>query len=225
MKDLEKIVRKTNDGSYTIYMPDLDENYHSIHGAIQESNHVFLKEGLSQLDLNCIDVFEVGFGTGLNACLTYKESEKKNLKVNYVSIEAFPLADNLVEQYVLQINDQEFKDSLLQLQSVEWEREVHISACFSIKKINSRLESMNLLSDSFDIIYYDAFGPRVQPEMWSFDLFYKMYQTLRKGGFLVTYCAKGQVKRDLKQAGFEVETCQGPPGKREMIRAWKRLLD
>jgi tRNA U34 5-methylaminomethyl-2-thiouridine-forming methyltransferase MnmC len=222
MKDLKKIVRKTNDGSYTIYMPDLDENYHSIHGAMQESNHVFLKEGLNLLDLNSIDVFEVGFGTGLNAYLTYHESEKRNLKVNYVSIEAFPLVSNLVEQYVLQINDQEFKDSILKLHSIDWEREVQLSACFSLKKINTKLESMNLLADSFDIIYYDAFGPRVQPEMWTFDLFCKMFQMLRNGGFLVTYCAKGQVKRELRQAGFEVETCQGPPGKREMIRAWKR---
>jgi tRNA U34 5-methylaminomethyl-2-thiouridine-forming methyltransferase MnmC len=222
MKDFEKIVRKTNDGSYTIYIPDLDENYHSIHGAMQESNHVFLKEGLNQIDLNGIDVFEVGFGTGLNAVLTYHESEKRNLKVHYVSIEAFPLDTNLVQQYVLHLSDKEFKDSILKLQSVEWECEVQLSNRFSLKKINTKLESMNLLADSFDIIYYDAFGPRVQPEMWTFDLFYKMFQMLRNGGVLATYCAKGQVKRDLRQAGFEVETCEGPPGKREMIRAWKR---
>ena len=222
MKDFEKIVRKTNDGSYTIYIPDLDENYHSIHGAMQESNHVFLKEGLNRLDLNSIDVFEVGFGTGLNACLTLIEAKKKNLKVNYVSIEAFPLESNLIDKYLLSIDNQYFNELLIKLHGVEWEKEVELSNDFKLKKINTKLESINLLVDSFDIIYYDAFGPRVQPEMWTFDLFYKMFQMLRNGGVLATYCAKGQVKRDLRQAGFEVETCQGPPGKREMIRAWKR---
>jgi tRNA U34 5-methylaminomethyl-2-thiouridine-forming methyltransferase MnmC len=222
MKDLEKIVRKTNDGSYTIYLPDLNENYHSLHGALQESNHVFLKEGINQLDLNCIDVFEVGFGTGLNACLTYLECEKKDIDVNYVSVEAFPLDSDLIEQYFLNITDQAIKEVMVNMHRVEWGREVQLSERFTLKKIENSLESINPTKYSFDIIFYDAFGPRVQPEMWTFDLFCKMYQMLKSDRFLVTYCAKGQVKRDLIKAGFEVESCPGPPGKREMIRAWKR---
>ena len=222
MKDLEKIIRQTNDGSFTIYIPQIDENYHSVHGAIQESNHVFIKEGLNQIPSKNISVFEVGFGTGLNAFLSYFYGDVNQVCIDYVSIEAYPLSFSLVEDYMKKIDVDANKDILLKLHLSEWGKIVELSDYFKLKKIKDSIDLVEIKGNSFDIIFYDAFGPRVQPEMWTLELFLKMHGILKKGGFLVTYCAKGQVKRDLKTVGFEVETCQGPPGKREMIRAWKK---
>lgn len=222
MKDFEKVVRKTSDGSYTIFIPDLDENYHSFHGAIQESQHVFINQGLNQFENEKIDIFEVGFGTGLNALLTYREGERQKININYTTIEAFPLDSNLVDAYISNFENQFDFELLKKMHLVEWGSGYQLSENFNFLKINSKLEFAEFKNASFDIIYYDAFGPRAQPEMWTNGLFSKMFEILRKNGLLVTYCAKGQVKRDLKKVGFEVETCQGPPGKREMVRAWKR---
>jgi tRNA U34 5-methylaminomethyl-2-thiouridine-forming methyltransferase MnmC len=222
MKDFEKVVRQTSDGSYTIFIPDLDENYHSFHGAIQESQHVFINQGLNQFDNKNLDVFEVGFGTGLNALLTCRVAERKGLNINYTSIEAYPLDTNLVETYISNFENQLDFELIKKMHLVEWGSGNQFLENFNFRKVKSELQLFEVNKESFDIIYYDAFGPRVQPEMWTCELFSKMFEMLRNNGLLVTYCAKGQVKRDLKKVGFEVETCQGPPGKREMIRAWKR---
>jgi tRNA U34 5-methylaminomethyl-2-thiouridine-forming methyltransferase MnmC len=222
MKDFEKVVRKTSDGSYTIFIPDLDENYHSFHGAIQESKHVFINQGLNQYDIEKLDVFEMGFGTGLNAFLTFREVELKGFNVNYTSIEAYPLDSKLIEAYISNFENSDDFELLKKMHLAEWGSEIQFSENFKFRKVNSKLELIEFKKASFDLIYYDAFGPRVQPEMWTCELFSKMFEMLRENALLVTYCAKGQVKRDLRKVGFEVETCQGPPGKREMIRAWKR---
>ncbi len=222
MKDFEKLVRQTSDGSYTIFIPELDENYHSFHGAIQESQHVFINQGLNQFENLLLDVFEVGFGTGLNAFLTYREVERKCININYTSIEAYPLDSKLVDTYISNFENQDDFELLKKMHLAEWGSGIQFSENFKFRKVNSKLELSEFSKESFDIIYYDAFGPRVQPEMWTCGLFSKMFEILRENGLLVTYCAKGQVKRDLRKVGFEVETCQGPPGKREMIRAWKR---
>jgi tRNA U34 5-methylaminomethyl-2-thiouridine-forming methyltransferase MnmC len=222
MKDFEKVIRQTSDGSYTIFMPDLDENYHSFHGAIQESKHVFINQGLNQFDKKNLDVFEVGFGTGLNTLLTSIEAESKSININYTSIEAYPLDTNLVESYISNFENQDNCELIKKMHLAKWGSRIEFSKNFNFLKVNLKLELIEFKKASFDIIYYDAFGPRAQPEMWTCELFSKMFEILRIKGLLVTYCAKGQVKRDLRNVGFEVETCQGPPGKREMVRAWKR---
>ena len=222
MKDLQKVVRQTRDGSYTIFIPELDENYHSFHGAIQESQHVFINQGLNQSDNKNLDVFEVGFGVGLNALLTYRQTERKNIFINYTSIEAYPLDSKIVEVYLSNFENKDDLDLMKKMHLAEWGSAIQLSNNFNFRKVKSELQLFEVNQESFDIIYYDAFGPRAQPEMWTSELFSKMFDLLRNNGLLVTYCAKGQVKRDLKTVGFEVETCQGPPGKREMVRAWKR---
>ncbi len=222
MKDMQKVVRQTSDGSYTIFIPELDENYHSFHGAIQETQHVFINQGLNQLESDKIDIFEVGFGTGLNTLLTYREGERKKISINYTTIEAYPLDSKLVDTYISNFENLFEIGLIKKMHLSEWGSAIQLSDNFNFRKVKSELQLFEFKKESFDIIYYDAFGSRVQPEMWTCELFSKMFDILYNNGLLVTYCAKGQVKRDLKKVGFEVETCQGPPGKREMIRAWKR---
>jgi tRNA U34 5-methylaminomethyl-2-thiouridine-forming methyltransferase MnmC len=212
---------ETSDGSSTIFVNDLDEHYHSTHGAIQEAKHVFLKNGLERKShLNEISIFEVGFGTGLNAFLTSISSSTTTIK--YDSLELFPLNMELIESlnYASLFNIDEQK-MFLELHKAEWDNSILITPNFQLKKINQSIFDHNFLINHYDIIYFDAFGPRAQPEMWAINVFEKMYSTLKNGGFLVTYCAKGQVKRDLKAVGFDVVSLPGPPGKREMTQAWK----
>jgi len=213
----------TADGSHTLYVEKLDETYHSTHGAIQEAKHVFINAGLNYIEKNELNILEVGFGTGLNAFLTLLEAEKKGLKINYTGIEAFPLDEEVIQQ----LNYKEELRSTVKeegrynlLHSVEWESEQKITEPFQLHKIKIELATYTP-KEHFDIIYFDAFGPRVQPDMWTEAIFEKMYNCLTKNGILVTYCAKGSVKRGLKTVGFELESLPGPPGKREMTRAIK----
>jgi tRNA U34 5-methylaminomethyl-2-thiouridine-forming methyltransferase MnmC len=214
---------KTQDGSMTIFIPEMDETYHSTHGAIQEAEHVFIKHGLRKMEekgLETIFIFEMGFGTGLNAFLTKIRS---NSIVNYTGIEAFPVSENelISLNYVGQLGE-EFKVDFDLIHSTSWKETVQLSSQFFIKKVHQKIEEYKLEKDKYDIIYFDAFGPRAQSEMWDIEILKNMYDGLMDGGMLVTYCAKGQFKRDLKSLGFEVESLPGPPGKREMTRAWKR---
>lgn len=209
---------KTADGSYTLYVKELNETYHSRHGAIQESLHVFIENGLQALlnenSQNNLAVLEIGFGTGLNALLTLEKVKNyPHVKFTYHSIEAYPIDIALVNKLNFSAN----KEDLMQLHKSEWNREVQLKDNFILCKHHTKLEEF-LIEKKFDLIYYDAFGPRVQAEMWEKDILLKTTSFLRKNGMLVTYCAKGEVKRIFKNAGFVVETLKGPPGKREMIR-------
>jgi tRNA U34 5-methylaminomethyl-2-thiouridine-forming methyltransferase MnmC len=221
---LRREIKVTGDGSKTLFIPDWNENYHSSHGAVQEAKHVFLKYGLEEIvDKKEINVFEVGFGTGLNAILTYEYAVENQLKINYDSIEAFPITTQEVESldYVSLFDNQVTQGIYLQMHFCAWDEQIQVSENFTLSKIHNKLEQHILPQNQYDIIFFDAFGPRVQEGMWSKIHFENLYQSLKSGGIFVTYCAKGQVKRDLKSVGFEVETLPGPPGKREMTRGKK----
>ncbi|MCF6353181.1 MAG: tRNA (5-methylaminomethyl-2-thiouridine)(34)-methyltransferase MnmD [Cyclobacteriaceae bacterium] len=224
MKEREIKLFITEDGSHSLQVPAMNETYHSSHGAIQESNHVFIKNGLDywfgknqEKELN---IFEVGFGTGLNALLTLQKGVQVNVKINYTSIEPHPLNTDLTNQlnYAQQIGIGQAV--FQQLHSCAWEEFTAITSNFSLTKINAAFVDVATIN-KVDLIYYDAFAPSKQPEMWAYELIEKCYAMLNKNGVFVTYSAKGQLKRDLKQAGFSVESLQGPPGKFEMVRARK----
>ncbi|NVK64939.1 MAG: tRNA (5-methylaminomethyl-2-thiouridine)(34)-methyltransferase MnmD [Flavobacteriales bacterium] len=219
---MKREIIQTSDGSTTIYLPDMDENYHSTHGAIQEAEHVFIEYGLRSMEAKNVDtisIFEMGFGTGLNAFLT-KVRSKSN--VEYTGIEAFPVnqPEISVLNYVELIGEEYAKD-FESIHQADWNKMVQIDELFSLKKVEAKIESFAMLSNHFDLIYFDAFGPRAQAEMWHLEILKKMFDGLKVGGALVTYSARGQLKRDLKSLGFIVESLPGPPGKREMTRAWK----
>ncbi len=208
----------TKDGSYTIYHQLLDETYHSIHGAVQEAKHVFIDAGLKYFDQKNLSVFEIGFGTGLNACLTFVEAQQQQLNIIYHTIEKYPLSKALIGQ--LNYSEYLSKKLLLKVHDMDWETENELAENFTFKKISANLLDYEL-KQTYDICYFDAFAPNKQPELWSEIIFKKLFDSLKEGGILVTYCAKGAVKRTLKQVGFEVQTLPGPPGKREMVRAVK----
>lgn len=217
-------LKKTADGSHTLFVPELNETYHSIHGAIQESQHVFIKNGLHYFsDKETISILEIGFGTGLNALLTLLAVENSSQTVNYVSLEKFPLPNKLIQQlnYPTQLKLNVTQTALFhQLHTCEWNTSTPISKNFNLLKIENDLADFQ--SDTtFDIVYFDAFAPEKQAELWTDIIFSKIYSLLNAGGILVTYCAKGVVKRTLKSVGFQLEILPGPPGKREMIRAVK----
>lgn len=212
----------TSDGSHTIYIPELDEHYHSIHGAVQESKHIFINSGLNYCRGNDISIFEVGFGTGLNALLTALEIRESARHVDYTSVEKFPLSDEFVN--ILNhrnISGTESEEIFIKLHSSPWNTRIDITGNFTLEKINGDMTIINP-EGSFDLIYFDAFGPGKQPEMWTHDVFSKISAATKTGGILVTYSSKGQVKRNLKSCGFDVTLLPGPPGKRQMIRAIKK---
>lgn len=219
---MEQKIITTNDGSKTIYLPHLDETYHSSHGAVQEAIHVFIKHGIQAVEQQEISIFEMGFGTGLNALLSYTEAEKTKKNIHYSGIEAYPVDFDLAMQMdYCPLVGKEHQMKFEQLHRANWNVVEQLSDFFSFEKIHAKIEDYIPKKAQFDVVFYDAFGPRVQEDMWKPEILQKMYDLLKPKGFLVTYCAKGQVKRDLKALGFEVEALQGPPGKREMTRAWK----
>lgn len=215
----------TEDGSHTIYLPEMDEHYHSTHGAVQESLHVYINQGLLQFPGKEISILEIGFGTGLNAFLTYVFAFKNNLKVTYTSIEKFPLTE--AEYSTLNYSETiftEHADILKKLHQCEWNSCVSISPEFSIRKIHADLLTMEFGSaEQFDLLYYDAFAPTKQPEMWTEELIKKVSESVRKDGILVTYCAKGAVRRAFSTAGFQMERVPGPIGKKEILRGKKTI--
>lgn len=213
----------TSDGSKTIHIAEWDESYHSKHGAIQEANHVFLNMGLHHLinskDFNEINILEMGFGTGLNALLTAIEAQKNKIKVNYKGIEAYPVPKD--ELILLNYSKTEVEKKLFKkIHEVSWEKENQLSAYFNLTKRQSYFQDIDEKS-KFNLIYFDAFGARVQPELWTEQIFKLMFIALEKKGILVTYSAKGSVRRAMRSVGFKVEKLPGPPGKREMLRATK----
>ncbi|MES2799796.1 MAG: tRNA (5-methylaminomethyl-2-thiouridine)(34)-methyltransferase MnmD [Bacteroidota bacterium] len=215
-------IRSTGDGSNTIYLPHLDETYHSTHGAVQEANHVFIEHGLRFFPKSDLRIFELGFGTGLNAILTFIEAGASGRTIEYTGIEAFPIDLEIAQlmRYERLIGEQ-WKENFELLHTLPW-NEVHvIHPQFSFRKVVQKMEDFIVEHNKFDIFFFDAFGPRVQGELWQPAILEKMHAMLKVGGFLVTYCAMGQFKRDLKAIGFEIEVLPGPPGKREMTRAFK----
>lgn len=223
---MKRELQITSDGSQTIYMEELDETYHSSHGAIQEARHVFIQNGIVEFfqDNNELSIFEMGFGTGLNALLTQIHAEETKKKISYFGIEAYPVEDDLLQKinYVEQIGEVA-KMPFKQIHAARWDEMISISPYFELFKIHEKIEKLSKEFDGkMDLIYYDAFGPRAQSAMWEPTILSRMYELLKDKGVLVTYCAKGQVKRDLRDLGFEVKSLPGPPGKREMTAAIKR---
>ena len=216
-----KIIR-THDGVNTLYNKDLGEHYHSIHGANNESQHVFIDMGLDALPNSKeeINVFEMGFGTGLNALLSLDWAMQNERKVCYNTIELYPITMDLVK--LLNFSEIEnlsyLKDKFKEMHECNWEEKYALSPFFTILKNKMNLENVFVKQD-MDIIFFDAFSPDKQPELWTIEIFEKMKQLLKLNGCLVTYCAKGYVRRNMIAAGLTVERLQGPPGKREMLRA------
>ena len=216
-----KLIR-TSDGSTSLYIPQLDETYHSVHGALQETQHVFIKNGLQLFDHQSISILEIGFGTGLNALATYKEHESLQLNIRYETVEAYPLSCDEASQmnFPQMLNAPALVPVFEQMHRCEWNKLITILPSFSFKKRLQRFETIND-TDTFDLIYFDAFGAQVQPELWQEAIFQQMYTALKTGGYLVTYAAKGSVRRAMQACGFTVERLPGPPMKREMLRAHK----
>ncbi len=223
---MHRKIIQTADGSKTIYLSDWDECYHSKHGAVQEALHVFIKSGLqyyqNKNSAKEIAILEIGFGTGLNAYLTQIESEKLGLKINYVGVEAFPVSEKEIEllEYPKAIHEEENDELFDLLHSVGWEIKTQITERFAITKRKQFFKEIDE-NDQYDVIYFDAFGARVQPELWTEDIFRIMYNALKSDGVLATYSAKGSVRRAMLTVGFMIERLPGPPGKREMLRATK----
>lgn len=213
----------TADGSTTIQVEEWNEHYHSIHGAIQEAYHVFIKNGLQLFAGQNISILEIGLGTGLNAFITFLEHHKLNQHIHYQGIEAYPISieQALKMNYVQELKADGFLSIFEKLHTSEWEKNIVLTETFSFRKRQQYFQEITD-TDSFHLIYYDAFGARVQPELWTNILFEKMYKALKPNGILVTYSAKGSVRRAMIDVGFEVEKLPGPPRKREMLRAVKK---
>lgn len=223
-KSMRPVIEKTADGSHTLFVPELDEHYHSVNGAIQESMHVYIDTGLRHCLKDEMHVFEVGFGTGLNAFLTLLDAQEKDKTIHYTSVEAYPLDSLIVEklnypQKFLKASYSDFE----QLHNAEWNREVQITDNFYLKKLHADFSQFDFSQIHYpqDIIYFDAFAPDKQSDLWNQDIFNHLYSISAEQGILVTYCAKGNVRRMMQQAGYTTERLPGPPGKREMLRATK----
>lgn len=230
---MKREIIQTSDGSTTIHLPDFDECYHSKHGAIQEAQHVFIKNGFSLFaspdyagseEGKPISILEIGFGTGLNAFVTFLEAIKTGQSVDYVGVEAYPVAAEEVAQlnYVAALEAENHTTVFARMHDGAWGAEVALSEHFNLTKRKQFFDDVDDV-ERFDLIYFDAFGYRMQPELWSTEIFRKMHTALKPGGVLVTYAARGVVKRSMKEVGFSVEKLAGPPGKREMFRARKAL--
>lgn len=221
----------TADGSHSIYVPHLDEHYHSTFGAIQESQHVFIQTGFQNLpiDLKEIHILEIGLGTGLNAFLTFLENEKNELTpskpIFYTGVEAYPLAEDFFKKmnYVTALHALEHQAIFEKIHLSAWEQPIVIHPNFTLTKIHTFLEHWQPPTATFDLIYFDAFAPEVQPELWTATIFEKMYAALKPNGILTTYCVKGIVKRAMKSVDFSIQKLPGPPGKREILRGVKKV--
>lgn len=214
----------TEDGSHSIFAPQFNEHYHSIHGAIQESDHIFIDNGLKEAlkSKSNISIFEMGFGTGLNAFLTLIFALNHSIEIRYSAIEAFPVEGEMLKRLnyaeIMKANCP--KDYFAQIHSVPWEKWNRIIDNFQIKRHYTSLLDYQP-GENYDLVYFDAFAPDAQPELWTADVFKTIFDSMNSGGILVTYCCKGDVKRNLKSSGFTIEKLPGPPGKREILRARK----
>lgn len=222
---------ETKDGSHSLLNESLNETYHSMHGAVQESIHVFIQNGLNfWIEKNKskeLTILEVGFGTGLNALLTLKESIEQKIKIHYTSLEAFPVESSLVRQlnYPSLVPFDSSKEKFYQLHQCEWDKQVAITPDFVLEKQEAKLQEIDLGTKKYDLVYFDAFAPAKQPEMWDISVLDKVARSLKENGVFVTYCAQGKLKRNLKSLQLQLESLPGPPGKREMVRAIKQAKE
>ena len=212
-------LQETKTGEYTIFIPSMNETYHSRNGAISESKHVFIEEGMNRVTFDT-KILEIGFGTGLNAILTGLEALKQLRHVEYHTLEPFPIPSSLIDQlkYGEILEDEKLFD---EIHDAEWEQAVDISDYFSLHKTTQKLEYIQLKDNNYDVIYFDAFAPKKQEELWTPKIYKKLYDSLKPDGVLSTYSAAGQLKRDLKSVGFRIENPPGANGKREMTVAIK----
>ncbi len=234
-KTMKTILETTEDGSHTLYVPELQEHYHSTHGAIQESMHVFIDAGLRHCERETVYLLEIGFGTGLNSLLTLLEAEKLQKKIHYHSLERYPLTEaeakqfNYPEQiagsaaYTPVAETGRLRTLFQLLHQVPWKSASDITSSFTLQKEENDFSHPEQFQSPlrYDLIYFDAFAPEKQPEMWQEAIFKRLFSLCTDDAILTTYCAKGAVRRMLQAAGFTVERLPGPPGKREMLRAKK----
>ena len=225
------LIIETQDGSHSVFSEEYQVSYHSKYGAVQETQHVFIEAGLycklPELTPGAgIRILEFGFGTGLNAYMTLLEAERRELDIHYVSLEAFPVTTAQARQLnypaCLEV-DRKHSQFFLELHECDWEQEHRLTPHFVFRKHLGLFQDY-IPAEKFDIIYYDAFAPGAQPELWEAAVLQKAYDALDEGGIIVTYCAKGAVKRTLKSLGFAIEALPGPPGKREMTRGRKIVV-
>lgn len=221
---MKREIQITQDGSTTIHLPELNESYHSKHGAIQEAKHVFIKNGLSSCTGKSVSILEIGFGTGLNAFITFLEALNSNQTINYVGVEAYPVAKEEVLQlnYVETLHAVPYKVIFEELHNSNWNESITITSQFILTKRKQFFNEINDISQ-FDLIYFDAFGFPVQPELWSEEIFAKMFAALKPNGVLVTYACRTVIKKAMQSAGFETIKLPGAPGKREMLKAIKQI--
>lgn len=227
---MKRELLKTDDGSMTIHLPDINEQYHSKHGALQEANHVFLKMGLQPLLEKFkgmpLSILEIGFGTGLNCLITHEASKSKKLTIHYTAVEAFPVTTEewKAMDYGKLLGTTQAQEVFQKMHKLPWETKEALSLSFLLKKQKKEFKEIND-KEAYNLIYFDAFGARVQPELWTESIFQLMYDSLQNNGVLVTYSAKGSVRRAMQSVGFTVERLEGPPGKREMLRATKIIME
>ena len=229
---LERIIQKTKDGSPTLHLPEWNESYHSKHGAVQEALHVFIDNGLAHFDhLDQIHVLEFGFGTGLNALLTLLYAHETNKKIHYTTLEKFPLGieeisplhfETYISRFRKEIKSLAIYEYFLKMHNIRWSEFQEITKNFYLKKLQIDFNDFQSRPSRFDVVYFDAFGKRVQPELWTESIFMNIFDALHPNGLLTTYACNGSTVRALKNCKFEVEKKPGPPGKREMINAWKK---
>jgi tRNA U34 5-methylaminomethyl-2-thiouridine-forming methyltransferase MnmC len=215
----------SNDGSHTLFVPELNEHYHSTFGAIQESEHVYINAGLQSVapEINPVSIFEMGFGTGLNVLLAVFAARNLKRKVVFDSLELFPLGQDIWEQlnYPDIIDKQGSQELFRRIHQTPWGESCRIDDWFNLTKIQSDIRQVSLTDNTYHVIFFDAFGPEVQPGLWTEEIFRKVYHSMKSGGILVTYSCKGEVNRNLKRSGFSTEKLPGPLGKREFLRARK----
>lgn len=219
---MKREIIQTSDGSTSILLPEWNETYHSKFGAIQEAKHVFIKNGLSLFEVKSVSILEIGFGTALNAFITYLESKELQQEIDYTGVEAYPVSeeDALKMNYVSELDAENNAAVFLKMHQSPWNTKVDFDANFSLTKQNIKFQEI-VDEDKYDLIYFDAFGFRVQPELWSLEIFQLMFKALKSGGILVTYACRSSIKNAMLESGFQVEKLAGPPGKREMLRARK----
>lgn len=218
---MNRVFVKTGDGSHTLYVPELKENYHSKNGAIGESMHVFIEAGLNAVTKEEIHLLEIGFGTGLNCLLTLIHSKNESKKIHYTGMELYPLERSITSELnYTNLLGTEYQGIFSLFHECPWNKRIQIEDNFLLLKMLADANDYKF-TEKYDLVYFDAFAPEVQPEMWSIELFEKLYNCMNPCALLVTYSAKGSVRRTLQQTGFEVEKLPGAKGKREMLRATK----
>jgi tRNA U34 5-methylaminomethyl-2-thiouridine-forming methyltransferase MnmC len=219
---MKREIVETKDGSHTIFIPEWNESYHSKNGAIQEAKHVFIQTGLSLFKAESVFILEIGFGTGLNAFITFLEAKETNKHINYVGVEAYPVVLEEIEKlnYVEELKAASEKVVFKTMHTSQWEEEIEISNFFTLTKRKQFFQDIKD-TNTFDLVYFDAFGFDLQPELWTEEIFQTMFNAMKKNGVLVTYACRTPIRKAMLSAGFDVKKLPGAPGKREMLRAIK----